>query len=577
MVHLFPMLKKWNIAKTVDQAISDKFTKIQPIVLQLLINRGLDTQEKIDKFLNPDYEDDLYDPFLFIDMEKAVNRIFKAIENKEKIIVYGDYDADGVCSSAVMMEILKIFGADVDIYIPYRETEGYGLNAEAVTKIAENGADLVITVDCGISNIPEAKILKDKKVDLIITDHHHEPEGLPDAYAIINPNVAKDKYPFGFLTGVGVAYKVAQGLVAKHKDYKVKELEEGEEKWLLDLVAIGTVADLMPVLSENRVLVKYGLIVLEKTRRVGLIELIEKLGNRNPKIDERVIGWQIAPRLNAAGRLNHASVAYELLTTTNKTRATELSEKLNKTNRERQGLTEKIITEAKDQIGEPGDKKLLSAVGKNWPTGVVGLVAGKISDRNNLPSLIISEFEGKFIGSGRSIPVFNMIEAMEKAKEYLSKFGGHSQACGFTIKDNNSVQPFLDKMAELSTQALAGKDTTPTLEIDAEINLEDIDWPLYKDIEKFEPFGAENPKPRFTAKDLTVADLQTMGKDNKHLRLMVQHNTDAIFKTVGFSFGYLSDKLNKGDKVDIVFEVDINEWNGSRELQLKIIDLEYNK
>lgn len=570
------MLKKWNIAKTVEQAISDKFSEIQPIVLQLLINRGLDTQEKIDKFLNPDYGDDLYDPFLFMDMDKAVKRILKAIEKKEKIVVYGDYDADGVCSSAVMVEFLQLLGADVIIYIPYRETEGYGLNVEAVTKIAEDGADLVITVDCGIANISEAKILKDKKVDLIITDHHHEPRELPEAYAIINPNVAQDKYPFGFLTGAGVAYKVVQGLVAKHKEYKVKQLEDGAEKWLLDLVAIGTVADLMPVLDENRALVKYGLVVLEKTKRVGLIELIESLGNRTPRIDERVIGWQISPRLNAAGRLNHASVAYELLTTTDNARAKELSDELNKTNRERQKLTEKIIYQAKDKIGEPGDRKLLAAVGKNWPTGIVGLVAGRIADKNNLPSIIISEFDGKLVGSGRSIPIFNMIEAMEEAKEYLAKFGGHAQACGFTIKDSDAVQPFIDKMSELAAKALDGKDTTPTLDIDVEVDLEDINWTLYKDLEKFEPFGTENPKPKFVAKGLTVANLQTMGKDDKHLRLMLHNNKDVIYKTVGFFFGHLSDKLNKGDKVDIIFEVDINEWNGNRELQMKIIDVKYD-
>lgn len=570
------MSKKWNIAKSVEKATSDKFSEIHPIVLQLLINRGLDTQEKIDKFLNPDYGNDLYDPFLFVNMEKAVKRILIAIEGKEKIVVYGDYDADGVSSSAVMVEILKMLGAQVDIYIPFREKEGYGLNADAVTKIAQEGADLVITVDCGISNIAEAKILKDKKVDLIITDHHHEPENLPEAYAIINPNVAKDKYPFGGLTGAGVAYKVAQGLVAKHKDYKVKQLKEGEEKWLLDLVAIGTVADLMPVLDENRVLVKYGLVVLGKTKRLGLIELIDSLGNRNSRVDERVIGWQISPRLNAAGRLNHASVAYELLITTNKARAVELSEELNKTNRERQKLTERIITEAKDQIGEPGDKKFLSAVGKNWPIGIVGLVAGRITDKNNLPTLIISEFNGKFIGSGRSITVFNMIEAMEQTKEYLEKFGGHSQACGFTIKDADSVQPFIDKMSELSAQSLKGKDTTPTLDIELEVALDDINWELYENLEKFEPFGAGNLKPRFVAKNLEVAGLQTMGKDNKHIRLMLKHGSNAIYKTVGFSFGYLSDKLNKGDKVDIVFEVDINEWNGNRDLQLKIIDVKYD-
>jgi len=305
------MSKKWKIEKPIEKAVLDKFPEIHPIVLQLLMNRGIDTQEKIDEFLGADYGDDLYDPFLFKEMDRAVKRILQAIEKQENIIVYGDYDADGVSSSAVMMEILQMLGAaHLDIYIPFREKEGYGLNVEAVNEIIKDGANLVVTVDCGISNVEEAKILKDAGVDLIITDHHSEPESLPDAYATINPNVtSKEDYPFGGLTGAGVAYKVAQALVSKHKDYKVKQLEEGAEKWLLDLVAIGTVADLMPVLSENRVLVKYGLIVLEKTKRIGLKKLIESLGNRDATINERMIGWQISPRLNAAGRLNHASVA----------------------------------------------------------------------------------------------------------------------------------------------------------------------------------------------------------------------------------------------------------------------------
>src|SRR3989344_8888073 len=269
------MEKVWQVASPVDKKTADAFPEIHPVVLQLLYNRGLLSQEKIDQFLNSDYGDDLHDPFLFADMEKAVKRILEAVESQEKIVVYGDYDADGVSSSAVMVEMLKKLGANIYIYIPYRETEGYEINKKAVTELADQGAKLLITVDNGISNAGEVEVLNERALDVIITDHHHQPPVVPKAFAIINPNVEKEKYPFKFLTGAGVAFKVSQALALRHKNYKVKQLEEGWEKWLLDLVAIGTVADMQPLLDENRVLVKYGLIVLEKTKRPGLIELLK--------------------------------------------------------------------------------------------------------------------------------------------------------------------------------------------------------------------------------------------------------------------------------------------------------------
>jgi len=568
--------KKWLVLPSITEDQINKFPEINPIVLQLLFNRQINTQKKIDEFLNPDYGQDTHDPFLFNDMEKAVKRILTAIEKEEKIVVYGDYDADGVSSSAVMVETLKTLGGKINVYIPYRETEGYGLNQEAAKELIEKGTNLVITVDCGISNKDEVKTLQDAGLDVIITDHHHEPPVIPEAFAVINPQLEKEKYPFKFITGVGVAFKVAQALVKQHKNYKVKKLEEGFEKWLLDLVAIGTIADLQPILDENRVLVKYGLIVLQKTKRLGLLKLIETMSSNLVKIDERVVGWQISPRLNAAGRLGNASTAYELLITTEADKAEKLSQKLNNTNKERQQLTEKINNEARDLLGEVKDQKLLSVVGKDWPTGVVGLVSGRLTDQYHLPSLVISKFNGEIIGSGRSISDFNIIEALEKCSEFLSRYGGHDQACGFTLKDEKSLDDFIKKMTDLATQELKGKKLLPTLEIDTEIKLDQVNWELFEELEKFEPFGEGNYKPKFLAKNLNISEIQSVGKEGKHLRLMVKQDTPIIRKTIGFGFGHWYAKLKQDDKIDMVFEVDVNEWNGNRELQLKIIDLKKN-
>ncbi|MFA6254626.1 MAG: single-stranded-DNA-specific exonuclease RecJ [Patescibacteria group bacterium] len=565
--------KKWEVRPALTKLDFDHFPEINPIVLQLLFNRGVDSQQKIDEFLNPDYGENLHDPFLFSEMTKAVERILLAVENKEKIVVYGDYDADGVTACALMVELLKNLGNEADIYIPFRETEGYGLNEEATTELARKGTKLLITVDCGISNKKEIDLLNQKGVDVIVTDHHHEPLEIPTALAVINPNLEKEKYPFKGLTGVGVAFKIAQAIIQKHKDFKVNQLEEGFEKWLLDLVAIGTIADLQPILGENRVLVKYGLIVLQKTKRLGLLKLIELMSSNLTQVDERVVGWQIAPRLNAAGRLNHASSAYQLLIIDDLKEAERLAKELNQTNIERQQLTEKINGEAKTLIGEVKEQKIIIVVGQNWPTGIVGLVAGRITDEFHRPSLVISKYNGEIIGSGRSIPEFNIIEAIEKANKYLSRYGGHAQACGFTIKNEESLEEFIAKMNELAKAELTGKDITPLLKVDLTIKLEDVNWELFDELEKFIPYGEGNPKPIFLASDLTVVEAQTVGQDRKHMRLMVKHTTPIIRKTIGFCFGDWCAKLKTGDKVDMVFEVDVNEWNGNRELQLKIVDL----
>lgn len=570
------MLKKWQIAPPISAEFINQFPEIPPLVLQLMHNRGLLTQKAIDEFLNPDYGQDIFDPFLFKDMAKAVAEIFSTIEKKEKIVVYGDYDADGVCGLVILTETLSALGGQVEVYIPHREKEGYGLNLAAVQELAKAGNKLIITTDCGVTNLKETALANELGLRVIITDHHQPAPELPPALALINPKVVGEEYPFTELAGVGVAYKLVQALVEEDKKNSPvggKKLLAGFEKWLLDLVAIGTIADISPLLGENRTIVKYGLVVLNKTRRLGLKILIEEAGLEG-EINTQNIAFQLAPRFNAAGRLNHANVVYKMLTTASSKEARSLAEELNRTNQERQRLTDQIITEIRNAWGEIDAKeKVLFAIGDSWPVGVVGLVAGKLCDEFYRPVLVMTRLSGQITGSGRSIAEFNITDALAKANGLLSRFGGHSQACGFTIEKEESLEKFKAKLIKVAEKELKGKDLSPRLEVDAAVPLKEINWDIFEQLAKFEPFGEDNKQPRFLALGEEVFNFQPVGNDGKHLRIFLKGDIGKIYKTIGFCFGNWCQKLKVGDKIDIVFEVDVNEWNGNRELQFKIVDL----
>lgn len=569
------MQKKWQILPKIDSEFINKFPEINQIALQLLYNRGLKDQEIIDDFLNPNYDDHILDPFLFHDMEKGINRLFQALKNQEKVMIYGDYDADGVCATAILYEALKGLGLEVETYIPFRETEGYGLNEKIVQQIIHQRFDLVITVDCGIANATEIDLFNKSNIDVIILDHHQEPPKLPKALAIINPSIKDSGYPFSDLCGAGVTFKFVQAIMlTQEKQNTPIKLPTGFDKWLLDLTAIATVGDIMPLLNENRVIVKYGLMVLAKNKRVGLTKMIEAINNKSTEIDTQYLGWRLVPRLNAAGRIDNASVAFDLLTIVNGEEAERLVQLLENNNRERQQITEKMMKEAESQIGEVKDQKILWAIGDDWPAGVVGLVAGRLCDRYHRPVLAISKKEDKYVGSGRSIAEFDITAALGECQEFSTRFGGHSQACGFTVISDDNFKKFKEKLTQIAEKKLKDIDLRPTLEVEAEIGLKDIGWPVLEDLEKFEPFGQNNNKPLFVAYKLTVEQVQTVGADGKHLRVMVsQDEHPEVHKLIGFSFGDWCARLNTGDKIDIVFELGINEWNGNREIQLKIIDL----
>lgn len=568
------MTKKWLLAKKIGDDLKKQFPEIDPVALQLLINRGLATQQSIDEFLHPDYSRDVHDPFAFRDMDRAVMRISKAIAAGEKITVHGDYDADGVSATAIMVTVLKALGAQLHVHIPHRSLEGYGLSEKTVHELDKNGTKLIVTVDCGIASQKEVALANSKGIDVIVTDHHEQQPELPPAFAIINPQVEESGYPFRELSGSGVAFKLAHALCIRDGG---KKLKEGFEKWLLDLVAIGTITDCMPILGENRTLVKYGLVVLRKTRRLGIQELVKQIGITQESLDSTAVGFMIGPRLNAAGRLEHANTAYELLLTEDREEAERIAVGLGKTNQERQRMTEKIVNLAKKQIGEVKDEKILFAIGDGWIPGIVGLVAGRLLEEYSRPVLIMGAKEnGEIVGSGRSIPSFDVTRALIETRDLLDHFGGHAVACGFSLS-SSKLDDFKKRMTKLAEAKIKTADMVKCIQIDTEVRLKDVNWELVELLSQFEPFGEDNTQPRFVAYGLTVMDLQKVGNDGKHLRLVVKHDEE-IEKIIAFGIGNTwGNQLKIGDVVDVVFELSIHEWNGNREIQLKLVDIKNSK
>ena len=562
---------KWLVKEPLNQKTQEQFPEISPVALQLLVDRGLDTQEKIDEFLKPDYSQDIHDPYLFSQMETAVNRLYLAKEKKEKIVIYGDYDADGVCGSSILFQAFKKVGLDFETYLPDREKEGYGLNQKVVKDLADQGARLIVTVDCGISNRAEVELAGALGLEVIITDHHFVPEQLPKALAIIHPRL-DDSYPFRDLAGGGVAFKLAQAMVSHPKSGLGKKEREAFEKWLLDLVSISTVADMVPLLGENRTLVSHGLIVLAKTKNLGLQKLMEVGGINQDKLDARTIGFQIAPRINAAGRMAHANNAYQLLTTENLEEAIVIASQLNKRNLERQALTDQLVSQAKEQLGEVKDNQaVLFAWGEGWNPGVIGLVASKITQEYVRPAIVLS-FDGQgYVGSGRSIKEFDLIKALDKFSSYFIKFGGHKGAAGFSLT-KDKFEDFKFGFEAYAKQALKGVELTPSLLIDKTISLAEVDWPLVEILEQFKPYGMGNYQPRFLIKDLAVEAAETVGATGNHLRLMVKQG-DLKRKIICFGFGEICEQLKPGDMIEAVCEVGVNQYNGNKELQLSLIDL----
>lgn len=588
------MPKKWILSPATPEEFLNTHPELPPIVARLLFNRNIRTQEQIDEFLNSDYSKNIHDPFLFNNMEKAVALIFSAVEEQKNIVVHGDYDADGVCASAIIISCLKKIGAkNTSVFLPHRETDGYGLNINTVKELKKQGADVLITCDCGVSNTAEVQHAKDLGMQVIVTDHHSIPAQTPAADAIIHPKMPNEKYPDKGLCGGAVAFKMVQAILKRHKE-KNSTLIDGQthesfEKWLLDLVAIASIGDMVPLTGESRTLTKYGLTVLNKTKNLGLKKLlfVSKILDENGYakrgiIDARTVGFQIVPRINAAGRMDHANVAFALLMAADDNEAESLAWQLNQNNLDRQKLTENLVNQAINQIKETKqeENKALFVVGENWPTGILGLVSGRLKDMYYKPALVMGLTNGEITGSGRSISEFNLIAALQERADLFLKFGGHPQACGFTLKSPDKLEELKKYLNEKVAIATVGVELVPQINIDAEVDLDEINWKLFDLLQRFEPFGMNNEEPTYVARGLTVVAVEPVGLDGKHLRLLLKHNTEVVKKTIGFGLGDCikhpddwKNNLNPGDKIDIAFCIEANEWNGNRELQMTIEDI----
>jgi len=571
----------WKVAEEVSKESLLAYPHLHPIVCQLLQNREIDL-ELADSFLSPVWEN-IHDSGLFRYMPEAVGRLFSALKNGETIVVHGDYDADGVCGSALLLSAFKELKnalkseSSLNSYIPHRDKEGYGVSVATIEKLAGSGTRLIVTVDCGISNRPAVERAKELGMDVIICDHHSVPVDPPIQAILIHPGVEGETYPFRHLCGTSVAYKFVSSLISEARE-KGLSFPEGYEKWWLDLVAIATVTDVMPLSGENRLLEFFGLKVLNKTRRPGLVALVEAAGANMGAIDTTTVGFQLGPRLNAAGRMTHASYALDLLLSENIEEARTRAALLNDQNQARQSVCEKMYKEAAKELQDfVSSPTMIAIVRDNWSPGLVGLVAGKLTETHALPVVAIGKEGDRYIGSGRSIPGYDITEALKVASAHLDRFGGHPQACGFSAVSREELDLALAKMKQHAEDNLPKGGVVPILEVDAELKFETLTLDFVDRLQSLAPYGSGNPLPIFVSRMLVVRRVDCLGKQKTHLKLALESSRGTILPAIGFRMSDLADSLPVGTLVDVVFEASINVWRDKKEVQLRLIDLEIRK
>jgi single-stranded-DNA-specific exonuclease len=532
---------------------------LPPLLVQLLYNRGMIEPEQMRLFLAGD-EGLASDPFLLPSMQLATARIYRALLSAEKIVVYGDFDVDGITGTALMVQGLTGLGGRVDPYIPHRVSEGHGLRIAAIEELHQQGCNLIVTVDCGITDVEEVKRAKKLGIDVIITDHHTPPSALPDAFAIVDPKLPDSRYPFTELAGVGVAYKVLQALLSTLG-------KEDQLDRVTDLVAIGTIADMVPLAGENRYLVRRGLKQINISARLGIKEIIKRAGQNQGNLDTDSITWCIAPWLNASGRLEHAMASYKLLMTDLPAEAQELALLVGQKNTERQRLTSKVLAEAKQQIAAAGVAPLIVVSSTDYPLGIAGPVAGRLADEYYRPVIVVKLDDKSCSGSCRSIPEFNIIAALNQCSDLLSRFGGHAQAAGFTILTKN-LPLFQECLSQIVAHQLEGVDLHPRIDIDAEVSLGELGGNTFQTIQKLAPFGKGNPVPTFLSRSVEVTDCRTMGSGQEHLKLKLRQGGmrwDSVAFRAGESKGDVSPLL------DIVYNLEADRWSGEESLRLNIL------
>jgi single-stranded-DNA-specific exonuclease len=539
---------------------------LSPLVAQIVQNRGICAAD-LKGFLCPNRFTG-YDPYLLLGMRRAIDRLLAARRSGELVAVYGDFDVDGITSTALLVQALTKTGIAVIPYIPHRKSEGSGLRCSALDGLVAQGVRLIITVDCGVSSGPEVARVAAAGIDVIITDHHCPPANLPLAYAIVNPQQEACSYPFKELAGVGVAYKVARALLGACGMPSLLDRE------LLDLVAVGTIADMVPLVGENRSLVWHGLQVLNATARPGFQALITRSGLRLGGINSTDVGHRLCPRLNAAGRLDHASLGYELIMSKSYEDADALARRLEEKNAERQVLTQQALAAVRDDLEQrPALEKqwLLVLEIAPWAADVMGLLAGKIVEEYGKPVVVLQRCGLEVRGSVRGTPAFGMLDALRANADLLDRFGGHQLAAGFTTKPA-CVRVLTDRLREQAAACLCARDLLPTLRIDAEVPLHELTWQLYDQLQALEPCGVGNPLPLFLCKRLRLLEYRKVG--NNHLRLAVGKGHLRI-PAILFRRADLAQYLRRYMEVDVVFNLEANDYNGSRNLQLKVRDLAF--
>lgn len=562
--------KHWNIPPRITPEADSALAAFPPLLRQVLYNRGFADDPSARAFLRGEPNINT-DPFQLTDLRAAVERIRFAVQTNEPIAIYGDYDVDGVTATALLVETLKNLGADVRGYIPNRFDEGYGLNNSALDELKSDGVKLVITVDCGIRSPAEAAHARAIGLDLIISDHHHpDNDNLPPAFAVINPKRHGDPYPDKDLAGVGIAYKIAEGLLRENDQADV--VNGRILNSLLDLVALGTVADLAPLVGENRVLVKKGLRQMGQTTRQGLFSLAAVSDLALKKINAGHIGFMLGPRLNAAGRLKEALAAFELLTTNDVFKAGELAQQLDMQNRERQRITREMQTRAEEiALSDDPDAQLLFAAHEDFNSGVVGLAASRLTEKYYRPAIVASKGAEETRGSCRSIPEFHITDALDQCADLLVRHGGHAAAAGFTVRNENLTE-FVLRLKNIAGEKLSGMELKPTLTADAEVDLSEMRPEVYeKGLKYLEPTGYGNREAAFVARDVKVKNSRTVGAEGKHLKLSLEDAKGVTHDAIGFRLGDWHNSMLK--RVDILFTYEPNEYNGRVNYQLNLKDL----
>ncbi len=559
--------KRWVIATPAPPEILNRYHNMGAVLAQVLYNRGFTNAPEAERFLNAD--DELSNPFQMKGINQAVARIRQAVKLREPIIIYGDFDADGVTSTTLMVQTLTALDAVVKPYIPHRVDEGYGLNSEALLRLAREGVKLIITVDCGIRSVDEVEDGKAAGVDIIVTDHHTIGPEIPQAFAVINPKQADCKYPEDMLAGVGVAFKLADALLRVAQQNRQTVTLDAED--LLDLVAIGTVADLAPMnRTENRALVRRGLQVINRADRPGIRALLDVSGVKPGTVSAMNIGFSLGPRINAAGRLESAMIAYDLLSAQDYPTALRLAEQLQKLNVERQELTREAQGIVREWVEAQAEKTPLIFASGDFRAGIVGLVAGRLTEEYSRPTVIMEVGETESRASCRSIPQFDITHALDKCADLLVRYGGHAQAAGFTVLNEN-IPALKSKLRRLADDQLTGQDLRAILEIDAEVDPKILTEKLVNDLTQLEPTGYHSSSAVLMSRNIRVLEWRTVGKEGNHLKLKLARVGQPPLDAIGFGLGEWVDRMP--DQIDIAYQLEINEWNGNRSLQLNMQDI----